>query len=138
MTIQEAYNKGLDVAENEAHDKLSKALEGLDSGPFNNPKMEDIRLKIISLQANINDVDTQTGELCDPCLTIDYSILDIIESIILDKEYISTSMSPKHCNVLKAFESLMDHFKMLASKKHNVGKAFAKILKDQQKRLTSE
>lgn len=47
MTTQDAYNKGLDVAENEAYEKLSKALEGYDVGPFNNPKMEEIRQKVL-------------------------------------------------------------------------------------------
>lgn len=47
MTINEAYNKGLDVAENEAHEKLTKALSGLDAGPFANPKMEELRQKIL-------------------------------------------------------------------------------------------
>jgi hypothetical protein len=47
MTAQEAYNKGLDVAENIAIDKLVNALEGNDVGPFNNPQMEEIRQKIL-------------------------------------------------------------------------------------------
>jgi len=47
MTPQEAYNKGLDVAENTAIEKLVNALEGNDVGPFNNPQMEEIRQKIL-------------------------------------------------------------------------------------------
>jgi hypothetical protein len=47
MTPQEAYNKGLDVAENDAIEKLSKALDGVDTGSFNNPKMEEIRQRVL-------------------------------------------------------------------------------------------
>lgn len=47
MTIQQAYNKGLDDAENLAVVKFSNALLGNDDGPFNNSQMEDLRQKIL-------------------------------------------------------------------------------------------
>jgi len=50
MTINEAYIKGLDDAENLTIEKFTKALEGYDAGPFNNPKMEELRQKILSSQ----------------------------------------------------------------------------------------
>jgi dihydroorotate dehydrogenase len=50
MTPQEAYNKGLDVAENEAYQKLSNALQGVNDTPFINPKMEELRLKILQVK----------------------------------------------------------------------------------------
>lgn len=49
MTVQEAYNRGLDVAENDAHEKFSKALVGVDAGPFANPKMEELRQQLLSI-----------------------------------------------------------------------------------------
>ena len=48
MNIQEAYNKGLNDAEDLAIVKLNNALNGVDDGPFNNPSMEDIRLKVLN------------------------------------------------------------------------------------------
>jgi hypothetical protein len=50
MNIQEAYIKGLDVAEKEAIEKLTSALDGNDTPPFNNPAMEDIRQRILNRQ----------------------------------------------------------------------------------------
>lgn len=54
MTPQEAYNKGLDTAEEDAYEKLSKALEGSDVGPFANPKMEELRQKILCKETPVN------------------------------------------------------------------------------------
>jgi hypothetical protein len=47
ITVNDAYNKGLDTAENNALEKLSKALDGVDVGPFINPKMEELRQKLL-------------------------------------------------------------------------------------------
>lgn len=52
MTPQEAYVKGLDVAEKEAIEKLTSALDGNDTQPFNNPAMEEIRQRILSIQSS--------------------------------------------------------------------------------------
>lgn len=61
MNIQEAYNKGLDVAENDAYDKLTKALDGYDVGPFANPKMEELRQRL--LFTDTKDVSPDTSYL---------------------------------------------------------------------------
>lgn len=55
MTPQEAYNKGLDTAENEAYEKISKAIEGLDVGPFANPKMEELRQRLLNYKPPQNN-----------------------------------------------------------------------------------
>lgn len=89
MTPQEAYNKGLDIAENDAYDKINKALNGIDDTPFNNPQMEAIRQNIISLASttvkpdrdynfvldflNGNDIDHQKLS------NIEISILEILK-----------------------------------------------------------
>ena len=87
MNIQEAYIKGLDVAEKEAIEKLTSALDGNDTPPFNNPAMEDIRQRILTkkeLPTSRNydfvldflrgdDVDT------DSMTEIDKSILEIVK-----------------------------------------------------------
>jgi hypothetical protein len=44
MTINEAYVKGLDDAENNIIDKFIKIMNGEDDGsPFNNPRLESLR-----------------------------------------------------------------------------------------------
>jgi hypothetical protein len=63
MTPQEAYNKGLDIAENDAYDKMSKALDGIDDAPFNNPKMEELRQRILHPVSNSNFNSTVLTEL---------------------------------------------------------------------------
>lgn len=139
MTIQEAYNKGLDVAENEAHDKLAKALDGVDGGPFNNPKMEELRLKILQIKkqtpVKVKIIEKKVENISSE--NMEYT-LEIFEDIIFGKKYTKIKeFSEKHNLIIKTFESLMKHFILLASKKHNVGKAFHKILKEHRKMLTS-
>lgn len=50
MTPQEAYNKGLDDAENVAIQKLENTINGVEVAPFNNPKMEELRQRILELK----------------------------------------------------------------------------------------
>jgi hypothetical protein len=48
ITVNDAYNKGLDTAENEAYEKISKAMERIDAGSFANPKMEELRQELLN------------------------------------------------------------------------------------------
>lgn len=139
MTPQEAYNKGLDIAENEAYQKISNALQGLDDTPFMNPKMEELRLKILEIkkQQPKNIIIERKIE----AIPIDHMgyTLEIFEDIIFGKKYTKhKEFSERHNLIIKTFEALMKHFILLASKKHNVGKAFSKILKEHRKMLTSQ
>jgi hypothetical protein len=89
MNIQEAYIKGLDVAEKEAIEKLTSALDGNDTPPFNNPAMEEIRQRILTIQStpittsrNYDFVlDFLRGDEVDieSMTEIDKSILEIVE-----------------------------------------------------------
>lgn len=139
MTPQEAYNKGLDVAENEAYQKISNALQGLDDVPFMNPKMEELRLKILKIK---NQPPTKTiiiEKKIEPLSSdqMEYT-LEIFEDIIFGKKYTKhKEFSERHNLIIKTFEALMKHFIKLSLKKHNVGKAFNKILKEHRKMLTS-
>jgi|LakMenE01Jun11ns_1017448.scaffolds.fasta_scaffold9959660_47 hypothetical protein len=140
MTPQEAYNKGLDVAENEAYQKLSNALQGVNDTPFINPKMEELRLKILQVKkqkpVKVQIIEKKIENISSE--NMEYT-LEIFEDIIFGKKYTKIKeFSQKHNLIIKTFESLMKHFILLASKKHNVGKAFNKILKEHRKMLTSE
>lgn len=87
MTPQEAYNKGLDDAENAVVVKFSNALSGNDDGPFGNPQVEEIRQKVLTMKPTVisdkdynfivdflNDKDIDVDVMSD----IDLSILEIL------------------------------------------------------------
>ncbi len=122
MNIQEAYNKGLDDAENRIHKSYSDALVSIDSGKLANPKMEQLRLDIMARNKPTTDAQDSFG-----------SVRDTIENIIMGKE-----VELNDDNLLVVFKELMDHFSLIAQKKNNVGKAFAKIIKEKRDRLTSQ
>jgi hypothetical protein len=66
MTINEAYNKGLEIAENEAYQKISNALQGLDEGSFINPKMEELRLQILKIKKQPRPPKTSIERKIEP------------------------------------------------------------------------
>lgn len=63
MTVQEAYNKGLDTAETEAIEKLTNALQKIDGEPFVNPAMEALRQSILTIEppAPVDDTELFTA-----------------------------------------------------------------------------
>ena len=79
--VQLAYTKGLDVAENIAIEKLSQALDGCESGPFNNPKMEEIRQRILNTIPRNKDYRFILDYLCGR--EVDESQLIDVEKAIL-------------------------------------------------------
>ena len=135
ISINEAYNKGLDDAENNACEKLKKALNGEYTDPFINPKMEEIKWEIITKNLKISELEVI--QQVAPQLPVDCSVFDSLESIILNKDYSFNSENEKHHKIIDTFESLMVQFRTLASKKNNVGKAFDSILKEKQNALTT-
>lgn len=135
ISINEAYNKGLDDAENNACEKLKKVLNGEYTDPFINPKMEEIKWGIITKNLKISELEVIPQ--VEPQLSVDYSVFDSLESIILNKDYSFNSENEKHRKIIDTFESLMVQFRTLASKKNNVGKAFDSILKEKQNALTT-
>lgn len=68
MTIQDAYNKGLSDAEAVTIDKLNKALNRVDEGPFLNPELEAVRQRLLACVSEKN-------------------ILDIFEDMIQGRDY---------------------------------------------------
>jgi hypothetical protein len=105
MTINEAYIKGLDDAENLAIVKFSNALIGNDDGPFNNPQMEDIRQQILTknspeqgelqLTRNIDDY-TLRILLDQPIDHMSFNSLD--RKVIEILEYIKSMNKPRASN----------------------------------------
>ncbi len=98
MTIQEAYNQGLDDAENSVVVKFSNALIGNDDGPFNNPQIEDIRQKILSLKQEVVIFDKDYDYILDYLLTktVDENKLSSIDkSIISILKFCEEIVGPK-------------------------------------------
>lgn len=88
MTIQDAYNKGLDASEEVAIVKFSNALIGTDDGPFNNPRMEDIRQRILTMGATAPNsgnyaIDVLLGHAynTDNLDPVDYTTIELLEYI---------------------------------------------------------
>ena len=119
MNINQAYNKGLDDAENLAIAKLRNALSGIDDTPFNNSQMEEIRQNILSkkpeelgdtqTKRNIDDytVKILLGQpIDDMCLnSIDVKAIEIIKYIkSLDKPKLVNKISVKIKSLLRDLE----------------------------------
>lgn len=97
MTPQEAYNRGLDVAENEAIEKITHALNGEDSIPFNNPKMEEIRQRILAFEP-VREIQVET-----PVATAkDYYTLQVL----LDQPYNTSDLNSLDLKVIELLEYL--------------------------------
>lgn len=144
MTINDAYVKGLDAAENAVFQNFTELLNGNDSLKFQNPKMEELRQQLIQILVGTSkNVEQSEFEYDDIRVKVPewstQDITDMFEAIISDRPYIlSTALPCRVTTVLQTFESLMNHFKALAKKKNNVGKAFANILKEKQDLLTNK
>lgn len=78
MTLQDAYNKGLDDAEAQVIKKLLAVLDGGDDGNFANPEMEAIRQRVVELRNNT----TQSVEIKNK-----KRILDGLEKALSGKAY---------------------------------------------------
>lgn len=94
MTIQEAYNKGLDIAENEALEKLTNAVEGNDIGPFASPKMEELRQKILNLKPELLPTNYVLGTLLGDSTTFQ-DLTDLDKKVIEILKYIRSLVGPK-------------------------------------------
>lgn len=104
MNINEAYNKGLDDAESIAVSKFSNTLLGNDDGPFNNPRMEEIRLQILE---KINTVSPEPIDVISPHgdsytvpvmlgIPIDDKNLNSLDMKVIEiLEYIKSLVGPK-------------------------------------------
>lgn len=125
MTINEAYNKGLDDAENLAYDKLTRALEGIDSGPFINPIMEELRQKIL-------DNDLKKKSLCDENVPVgDHLTCEELKNILLYQ-----GIAPFRALSLEemiVYDVLTKHMAFIypkASKGNNGSKNYVKMVED--------
>jgi hypothetical protein len=106
ISVNEAYNKGLDDAENVAIPKLTNALNGVDDGPFNNPRMEEIRVNILNKPVYQRDYNYVLDILLDK--DIDTSTLGDVDNVIVEilkycKSFANSRSSSKVTVKMKEF-----------------------------------
>ena len=129
MNLQEAYNKGLDDAEKVAIEKLTNALDGMDDGPFNNPKMEEIRQRIFEYKRPVKIVDP----IDKPRL------LKVFNSILAGKPSKLEIKDPELQEFRIRFQNVMTNLYSMTTKRTSFAKHMRKNLKkNSSKSLTSE
>lgn len=129
MTINEAYNKGLDDAENTALDKLQKALLGLNTEPFTNPKMEEFRQKLLNM------IPIATSSNDEETVSVEY-----IKNILLVKPDLvndSKSYSRNTYKLISALKNLMSFISVRAEKNNNGSKNYITMMNDLKTILTN-
>lgn len=124
MTINEAYNKGLDVAENEALEKLSKALDGLDAGAFANPKLEEFRQRVLNTvkcEESPDDTNIPYDEEMIGCSELS----ELLLAGIYNDSYKSNSSKGR---VISAISELIQFITERAAKNNNGSKNYIKMV----------
>lgn len=128
MTIQEAYNKGLDDAESVAITKLLNTLNGVDD-PFLNPKFEEVRQAI------------KTKLEVVPCeeVTDKARILKILNSVLKGTPSRLAIKDPEFEDFRQRLQTIMGTIYGMTQKRTSFAKQMRKILKQNTvKTLTSD
>lgn len=127
MTINEAYNKGLDDAEAKVLEILPKAVMGIDEGVFANPALEEFRKQL---------VQSATVEVGDVSIPDSFVEKFVIKGILLNQG-ISCVYSQTKDTELVALKELMDFIYGKAYKGNNGSKNYRLMIENIQKTLTS-
>ena len=127
MDIKTAYHKGLDDAENIASVKLNNAIRGIDDGPFNNPKMEELRQLVIQMTISPKNVNPPEN----------LKQLEPIEAVLLGEDYYPTGLSLPDMNVYLCIEKLVELVNQCVKKKTKDGLQMAAVLDDFRTSLTN-
>ena len=126
MTINEAYVKGLDKAEDDALEKITKALDGLDAGPFANPKMEDLRQKI--LQRATPEVGVDENIVTNDISSIPCWMLR--EILLYEGSHIPYGMTTFQGQIIDTLTNLMTFIYTKAAKGNNGSKNYIQMVED--------
>jgi hypothetical protein len=122
MTIQEAYNKGLDDSENTFFDKFQKLINNDFSGEaLLNPKMEELRLLFIDKLQTSDNIDF---------------VLDQLTLIVQNKKkgQLKTK-NVKFEQIKNALNLQIDYIHSLSTKKTTIGKYVMEIVKQSYKHI---
>ena len=135
MNIQEAYNKGLDDAENQVMDKFKKTINEEYCDPFANPKMEELRLIVRNLlnkkiEREIKkEVYGYDDSECDEIFE-DLKSMFFGEFMDADPEDAS-----KERIILRSVNDVVNYFIQIAGRKNNFGKSVKKMLEEKREIL---
>jgi hypothetical protein len=133
MNIQEAYNKGLDDAEAVVIDKICSMLNEHPTTPFVNPKLEEVRQRLIKVvTAKPAPVDT----MMEPNPFDNFR--GVVRLILMGEEdAITLAVDTKDVPMLKVIQARSDHYRSIAGGKSRIGKQFKKSVEDQLTLLNS-
>jgi len=133
MTIQEAYNKGLDDAEAVVIDKIHSMLNEHPTTPFVNPKLEEVRQRLIKVvTAKPDPVDTvPESKPFD-------NFRGVVRLILMgEKNAITLATDSRDVPMLEVIQTRSDHYRSIAGGKSRIGKQFKKSVEDQLTLLSS-
>lgn len=133
MTIQEAYNKGLDDAENSVYLNFVQWLNNTPIKPFNNPKLEDLRQRFITRFGELSKHKDQIN-IFD---TSENTIGKIIHGILIGESPDQSMLSTPDKNICDVVRIRSDHYRSLAGGRTRTGKEFKKLVNEQTSVLTS-
>lgn len=137
MTIQEAFNRGLDVAEKNAIEKISKALNGEDCEQFSNPEMEEFRQQILKRATPM--AESYPSDVQTPVVDEELIAVSTIVNLLMGNEHPTPypTLSEKG-RLIAALTTLMSFIHTRASKGNNGSKNYREMVETLKKDLTFE
>jgi len=130
MTLQEAYNKGLDDAETAAIAKLTNALQKVDGEPFANPALEVVRQSILEIPPPVTDPPVVIH-------TDDKEIFDTLELMLHGDNYNYVGTKEKEI-ILGFYGEMMTFLRTKINMKNKLGVRMKSMLKKVDYELTFE
>ena len=133
ITIHEAYNKGLNDAEDVVIQKVQDILEGKMTPPFANPRLEEVRQRLIEavfIKPSPVDIITEASPLDN--------FRGVVRLILLgDADAAALSTDGRDTFLLEVIQARSDHYRSIAGGKSRIGKQFKKLVEDQLTLLNS-
>lgn len=127
ITIHEAYNKGLNDAEDAVIQKVQDILEGKMTPPFANPRLEEVRQRLIEA-VSITPIPVDTSPESTP---VD-NFRGVVRLILMGEENaVNLSTDGRDVSLLEVIQSRSDHYRSIAGGKSRIGKQFKKLVEDQ-------
>lgn len=131
MTINEAYNKGLDDAENRVIEQFNKIINGESVDAFANPKLEELKNRLINVIGD--DMDCQIVEN-DDVLSCQF-LKDLLLNNPTFPTYKKTELKGR---VIDALLELMEFIYTRAERRNNGSKNYLKMIENINNHLLTE
>lgn len=138
MNIQEAYNKGLNDAEDRVMLYLTRFIEDRISEKFENPQLQSIWNVI---QNELSDSFTETETISSPAIeegtNNDYSLVRDIINVLVGNDTPTSSTNEDTNKILEIIKIRSDHYRELAGGNTRIGKKFKQNVDSQLQTLNS-